>query len=296
MPLTARSLTVRRSAGSRNSPLSAHGVVQAKRLGVHLAGRRPETGPVSHIFSSNLDRALQTAEAIREALSIVESASSTGIALAREIVQLEELREKDFGSLEGTRGRPVMVPEQQSESAAASDRHVEPESFTALAGRATRFVDAVLLPLLEELVKQDATQSVVVVAHGIIQTHVWTQFLTAMTRVSGSAVPRPDVKPIEIRPANSFLANTGYHELIIKRQAAFGPSAAVSEREGFRLYRSPLLGCFFSVTATNCVTHLAGLKRTKGGIGNVALDSKQRTMDSFFKKTPTEHGNASSST
>lgn len=36
------------------------------------------------------------------------------------------------------------------------------------------------------------------------------------------------------------------------------------------------------VTKVNCVDHLDGLKKTRGGIGSARFDPKQKTMDAFF--------------
>ncbi|KAL8346428.1 hypothetical protein RB601_003859 [Gaeumannomyces tritici] len=103
-------------AGSTDSPLSSHGVNQARRLGEHLASRRPELGPVVHVFSSDLQRALDTAQEVVAAQgpaappvpvlsSSLEPAtpSPNGSSYRRrpDLVPLALLREKDFGSREG---------------------------------------------------------------------------------------------------------------------------------------------------------------------------------------------------
>lgn len=36
----------------------------------------------------------------------------------------------------------------------------------------------------------------------------------------------------------------------------------------------------------NCIEHLQGLKKTRGGIGSAGHDEKQKTMDSFFSRPP----------
>lgn len=44
----------------------------------------------------------------------------------------------------------------------------------------------------------------------------------------------------------------------------------------------PIIQIF--VKGVNCIEHLQGLKKTRGGIGSAASNSKQRTMDSFFPR------------
>jgi hypothetical protein len=42
------------------------------------------------------------------------------------------------------------------------------------------------------------------------------------------------------------------------------------------------------VNAVNSQEHLKGLKKTRGGIGNLKHDSNQQKVDSFFKKRKLE--------
>lgn len=39
-----------------------------------------------------------------------------------------------------------------------------------------------------------------------------------------------------------------------------------------------------AVRAVNCIEHLQGLKKTRGGIGSAGHDEKQKTVDSFFSR------------
>lgn len=71
--------------GSTDTPLSDRGHVQAQRVGAHLA---ESPGPYTHIYSSPLQRARHTAEAI---------ANGLGLAVAEEA----GLSEFDLGSWEG---------------------------------------------------------------------------------------------------------------------------------------------------------------------------------------------------
>lgn len=111
-------------AGSRDSALTTHGVLQTRRLATHLA----QTVVVKHLFSSNLRRAVDTAEAVRDAQK------RAGL----DLVQLPELREKDFGSGEGTKyGTGVKTVHEGAETSEEMKKRVD------------RFLDDHLLPLLD---------------------------------------------------------------------------------------------------------------------------------------------------
>jgi len=184
-------------------------------------------------------------------------------------MQLAELREKDFGSLEGKRSRDNNV--------GRAATLVEPETGEALRIRASRFLDAVLFPLLRELVASSSNASVVIVAHGLIHTSLWQEFAPRDKRLAEG--PGLSDSP----PADEFLSNTGYHEAVVRpsiqrQDDPSGPhSFIVDESE-----RTLWLEAKFEIVAINSKSHLAGLRKTRGGIGSAAFDSKQRTVDSFF--------------
>ena len=118
-------------AGSRDSALTAHGVLQTRRLGLHLARSGVH---VKHIFSSNLQRAVKTAEAVLDA----QNPKAKGNAV--ELVQLTELREKDFGSGEGVRFGVGKSGDRKP--------HEGAETPEAMRVRADRFLDDHLFPAL----------------------------------------------------------------------------------------------------------------------------------------------------
>src|SRR3569833_3289549 len=90
-------LTQLKSAGSRDSALTAHGVLQTQRLGAHLASLVSSIGRVGHIFSSDLQRAARTAQAIVDA----QGGTSSISARPMRVTKLSVLRERDFRSAEG---------------------------------------------------------------------------------------------------------------------------------------------------------------------------------------------------
>jgi probable phosphoglycerate mutase len=237
-------------AGLRDSALTTHGVLQTRRLASHLSKQAPAT---SHIFSSNLQRAAKTAEAVWSARGHKEN-----------VRQLTQLQEKDFGSGEGTKyGSGSDKPHKGSESA---------ESMQA---RVDVFLDGHLLPLLQPKVDDD----IIVVAHGIILSVLFKRLCGRLSR--GAMTMSPDAQramnpyPSGGIPVLPSWSNTGYLE------ATLSPPTPASW-EALKLH----------VTRVNCIDHLAGLRKTRGGIGSARFDEKQRTMDSFFTPKKRKHSDA----
>ena len=224
-------------AGTRDSALTTHGVLQARRLALHLVKDLP---PGTHIFSSTLQRAVKTAETLRDARG--------GWVLK----QLPQLCEKDFGSSEGARfGSRREYPE-------------DAESAESMRTRVDEFLEDHILPLVKS-----STDCVVVVAHGII---LGVLFRRLCERLAPSAMT---VSPEAQRSSSPFSkgstpvlppwSNTGYLEAVLSPPGSLTWPA-------LRLH----------IVRVNCVDHLQGLRKTRGGIGSARFDEKQRTMDSFF--------------
>uniref|UniRef100_L2G5X6 Phosphoglycerate mutase family protein n=1 Tax=Colletotrichum fructicola (strain Nara gc5) TaxID=1213859 RepID=L2G5X6_COLFN len=250
-------------AGSRDASLTSHGVLQARRLGTHLAARTA-SAPVSHIFASNLQRAYRTAEAVRDALSSPPNAtggeaSSSTTGRREEVAQLPELREKHFGSGEG----------QKVGARAVGERHVGAETSEAMFTRAKRFVDEYLGPIFACVDEaEEGAESVVVVAHGIILGVLVRALRSAKN--FGTVVASPeDQLPLA-------WSNTGYVELLVT-------PAAPPSKEPATAPTWP--GLSIKTVAVNSTEHLQGLKKTRGGIGSAKFDEKQKTLNAFF--TPT---------
>ncbi|KAK1754383.1 phosphoglycerate mutase [Echria macrotheca] len=243
-------------AGVRDSPLTAHGVLQARRLGAYLAARSPVIGPVTHVFSSDLQRAANTAQAVLEAQASRESSAAIPGRAPVRLVKLPELRERDFGSAEGKRfGTP----------------HADAETHEKMRLRADRFVRAHLGPLLQNSVASDGL--VVVVSHGILLNSLLKVLLT---RFAPSELARLAPGPGSGR--SDYLAswgNTGYLEMVVRQPFPSGAAAGPESRD--RRERVSL-----AVVQVNALHHLEGLKKTRGGIGSARFDSRQRTMDSFL--------------
>ncbi|KAM0405193.1 hypothetical protein ACHAQC_000269 [Fusarium culmorum] len=219
-------------AGSRDSALTAHGVMQAQKLASHLA----EHVAIDRIFSSNLSRAVHTAQAILDAQKCAKDLK---------LVQVPELREKDFGTGEGTKF-------------GSATKHEGSETPQAMRKRIDVFLDE-HLPRLHE----DST--VCIVAHGIILG----TFYKALSDRIPSTSTAPDAAS-EGRAESAFArptwSNTGYVEALITTDAS-----TTDKNVQMR------------VVKVNSVEHLKGLRKTRGGIGSAKFDAKQKTMDSFFK-------------
>jgi len=285
-------------AGVRDSPLTTHGVLQASRLGSHLA----KDVKVTHIFSSDLQRAFKTAEAIR----VVQEHPDAPI----ETVKLKVLREQDFGFYEGRsfmerqRGSAKTGKDAHKELHAQKEGFVDVESKESMKTRMDAFIEQ---HLVEHLHQREDEETVVVVAHGIILTHLWRGILQHFEERSvavGSEVATGNGMGLEYLGG---WGNTGILDLEVKQTPVLTaiPSISVStsittSSESSNLppnstmpspgtAKSPtpstkLQNMSLVVKAVNNLEHLRGLKKTRGGIGSAKHDEKQQTMDSFFKK------------
>jgi broad specificity phosphatase PhoE len=261
-------------------------VLQARRLGAHLAA----IGPVGHIFASDLRRAVETATAVVDAqiavykTGVPASGSSSSSKVDGDgcpdtdgsppnptLVQLPELRERDFGSAEGQKFGVDLV------LAGA-------ESREQMRHRAERFVDGHLVPLFTAERAAPAAGCVVVIAHGLI--------LDSLLRVLlARFAPREMARLGDTRTTG--WSNTGYVELAVGVGPSLSPSVGADGTDGARgspgvsgerTPGTPLQQpqITLSVVGVNVLKHLEGLKKTRGGIGSAQFDKRQRTMDSFF--------------
>ncbi|KAJ1338072.1 2,3-bisphosphoglycerate-dependent phosphoglycerate mutase [Microdochium nivale] len=270
-------------AGSRDSPLTNHGVLQAKRLGAHLGGGCL----VRHIFTSNLQRAYKTAEAIADAQQ--QRAAQTPVDSSRLgsddggeghrpcVEQLRELREKDFGSDEGKKFGTRAAGKRNS-GALLSDA----ETRKAMRARAERFLAVYFEPYLTDLSPlPDDKDVIVIVAHGII-LNTLVRALLARYPIPGDGY-RP-VSPTGNSEFSVAWSNTGVLQGQLRVCPAAAESAAspsTSPGQAAVADSRPRLGPFV-IEFTNNVDHLRGLRKTRGGIGSSKFDSRQKTMDTFF--------------
>lgn len=252
--------------------MTTHGVLQAQRLATYLAIRSSTIGPVQYVFSSDLQRASDTAQAI------IDSQVSTGTNKGRQttavqLVKVADLRERNFGSAEGKRfGAP----------------RGDAETHEEMRVRAERFIKEHLDPLLDDLVRgMKPAASIVVVSHGILLNSLLKALLTRYA-------PAELFRLTNTMPAagqSVYLAswsNTGYVEAVIgTKQLSTGAASTGLTFAGSSMAATPLVPVVtLSVARVNAVDHLDGLKKTRGGIGSAQFDNKQRTVDSFFRPVP----------
>ncbi|MCJ1250643.1 hypothetical protein MMC30_007871 [Trapelia coarctata] len=305
------------TAGVRDSALTIHGSLQAERLARHLAatGVRP-----MRIFSSDLQRAYKTAEAILLEQSKLKKDVKHGL----DITQLPILREQDFGFYEG---KPFSARPRDSNKPGIENRrsehHSSPgfkdvESKEAVAKRMSSFLEEYIVPHLREGISE-REPVFVIVSHGNALSTMWRCLLKRFASQSvrlGTGV--------EIKNGTGTLeylgpwSNTGYLLLDIcpltkstnKATASGGKIASAGRTTSSE--KIPSTGKMASarkttpdtrqansdvhggpvmlhdhtmvVKAVNRKDHLQGLKRTGGGVGSSKFDEGQKTIETFFKK------------
>lgn len=246
-------------AGTTDSALTNHGVLQIQRLAAYFCSAAVR---FEHVFASDLSRAVITAEGI----------CNTNTASNLRVETTALLREQHFGSREGMRISATPSP---------SPSTVEPEAAEteiAMRTRANRFLEEYLFPVL--LTAEHETEhetAIAIVAHGIILRVLWNCFVQAFPPGSVSLVPEVAASPA-MRGGTlvPFWSNTAYMELSVRcRPTAVTPRA---DEE------SLLSGWTVAVLSVDNKTHLRDLRRARGGIGSLRHDSKQRRIESFFKK------------
>lgn len=218
-----------------------------------------------HVFASDLSRAVITAEGICKT-TLAGDEMSVGQVMVTPL-----LREQHFGSREGVRIHASTI-------VSPSPSTVEPEPAETeieMRARANRFLEEYLFPAL--LTHEDETEkdsAIAIVAHGIILRVLWNCFMHAFPW--GSVSFSPEVALSETRGGTlvPFWSNTGYMELSVRR-----PTPAISTEAD-----SPLSGWTMKVLSVDNKTHLRDLRRTRGGIGSLQHDTKQRSIESFFKR------------
>lgn len=280
------------SAGVRDSALTNHGVLQAERLGQCFANRDLH---FTHLFSSDLQRAFKTAEAIRIA-QIKKNPTSTDLKL--QVKPLKVLREQDFGFYEGKPFYARPSGSRKSGKDSHREEHVSEPGFQdveakeSMATRADTFIHEQLLPLIcgpEEF-------TVAVVSHGIILNYLWRSLLKLFAKRTVSIAPGLAVGGASASTPLEYLggwSNTGYLELDIQPVLSRA-EPAVSESDNKPDLEqeesvdpdvsSSLPELRMVIKAVNGKDHLAGLKRTRG-VSSGKHDEGQKKIDGFFKKS-----------
>lgn len=136
----------RRMQGQKNSALSARGLAQARALGARMLAEH-----FDHLYSSDLDRAYQTAQAI---------ATVTG----HEIKVDPRLRERGFGIFEGL-NREEMQQRYPAEYARFRDR--DPD-YIVPGGESPRQFYERSMACFADISARHAGSRIVIVAHGLL--------------------------------------------------------------------------------------------------------------------------------
>ncbi|KAH8601858.1 histidine phosphatase superfamily [Bisporella sp. PMI_857] len=263
-------------AGVRDSALTTHGVLQANRLGSYLASNGVK---ICHIYSSDLQRAFKTAEAVRSAQDPMPAKTIT----------LSMLREQDFGWFEG---KPITKGgrDAQREKYGQDEGFRDIESKASMKARADAFI---MDHLVEHMHVRGENETVAVVAHGIILNYLWRSILKRFTTENVSAVTGSVLLGDRGLDYLGAWSNTGCLELEIMPNLQGVDCTPASTLELVNapstLVNAVVVPSRFQdlclvVKAVNSLEHLRGLKKTRGGIGSSKHDDKQKTMDKFFKK------------
>ena len=248
----------------------------------------------THIFSSDLQRAFKTAEAVRLAQATKTAKSPESNARVK---QLKVLREQDFGFYEG---KPFYARPSGSKKSGKDNHRAEHacepgfqdvESKESLATRASAFVYEYLVPLI----CKPNEVTVAVVSHGIILNHLWRSILRLFAKRTVSVAPGLSVGGSNTSTPLEYLggwSNTGYLELEIqpvvsRAEPAVSESDAKSDAEHQNSvdpdHPSQSTELQMVIKAVNGQGHLTGLKRTRG-VSSGKYDEGQKKIDGFFKK------------
>ncbi|KAG5952427.1 hypothetical protein E4U53_000909 [Claviceps sorghi] len=248
--------------GSRDAALTAHGVLQTRRLGSALQ----EAGlDIRHVLSSPLQRAAKTASAICDAFNGISRAAN-GHVLTTTLIP--ELREKHFGSWEGVKYAPAA-------STASRPPQTGAETPEAMRTRAIGFLDQHLWPVVSQTMQLDSEMAcVVVVSHGILLGILTQTLASKLARGSSSSA---SATVADFASHRISWSNTGYLDIDMARRPA---TLAVIPGAG-----RPWTSLRSRISQVNCTKHLVRLHKTRGGIGSAAHDDRQRTLEGFFATT-----------
>ena len=243
---------------------------------------------LTHIFSSNLQRAFKTADTLR----ISKSQDRNGSSL--QVMQISNLREQDFGFYEGKpfharlRDSDKLKKETNRLQNSTDPIFQDVESKESMDKRTDEFVKEYLVPLIQaRSINHKAT--VAVVAHGIILTHLWKSLLKLFAKNTVSLAPGLPVGLGRITPLEYLggWSNTGYLEVDIRQDIPLQvgtdhqPHTAEYEDAQGSLLPPNLRMEIITINGTD---HLKGLKRTRG-VGSSQYDEGQKKIESFFKRS-----------
>lgn len=245
-------------AGWSDSPLSNHGMNQARALGESFADTH-----LTIIYTSPLKRAQMTATALRDAQSEPKPP----------FVVSPLLKEQHFGAAEGRAWSIRQDPNRTLEEHFAngqypvlydrSQRFPAGESLDDLATRADEAVCQLVLPHALQAAR-NGTQDVhiALVSHGLCIS----EMVAALVKRNHEGTPDTSYRG---------LRNTAWARVTVQfKGERAGEAMGLNEDDC-----PPLL---VKVTDFNRHEHINSVKRQKGGIGRSAYDPKQQGIRDFF--------------
>jgi len=259
-------------AGWKDSPLSNHGMNQAKALGRSFAKTH-----FLAIHASPLKRALWTAQAVRDAQAEQPPLTTSPL-----------LREQHWGVAEG---KPWTMHMEQGLTLeehfarglypvlnSRSQKFPEGESLDDLAARAKKAVDDLLMSYVWQAARAgDQGLHIAIVSHGLCIS----ELIPALLVKDQSGV----------HPGYRYkgLLNTAWTRVTVNVKGA-----REGEPMAFTDDRPPPLE--IKVTDFNRHEHLDSVARQKGGIGSSQYDPSQQSIRAFFGggDVPVEEGRAAS--
>ena len=203
------------------------------------------------------------------------------------MIRLQGLREQDFGFYEG---KPFYARSRDS-SKSGKDSHrsqhlddpdfQDVESKASMDARMDDFVTDHLLPLIsDEGAKNEET--VAIVSHGIILSHLWRCILKLFGKGTVTLAPGLSVRSGGVTPLDRLggWSNTGYLELDIQGSPTsdttstdhFSIAAIEIESPNTRSVVSNISAVKTTTKSVHGKEHLLGLKRTRG-VGRPIQDS-----------------------
>lgn len=253
-------------------------MLQIECLARHFASRSAHFGAV---YSSDLSRARITAEGICR----LQPPSPDGTSILP--ILTSDLREKDFGSLEGMRWDSTTPTRDNAARfggvSTPIHRHVEGESAASMERRAMAFLSMHILPLLFDAPPEEI--NVAVVGHGIILRVLWNILAGLFDPMDISLAP--GIVPAEGGTAGlptPSWSNTGFMTLLIQQRTTMLATHNSLPDHGTTTSSALLQGWTMSIMAINSREHLADLRRTRGGIGSATHDTRQKRIEQFFKR------------
>lgn len=285
-------------AGTTDSALTNHGMLQIESLAQSFASKSIN---FDSVFASDLSRARITAEGICR----LQPSKKDGELVTP--ILTSDLRERDFGSWEAVRWQSSsaqsidMSPSPTRLGRTASKEVIEKETTVSMRQRSLSFLHTHFLPLLFD--DPTSRRKVAIVAHGIILRVLWNclvELFHPMSISLMSGIAAWDGGPAAL--LSPSWSNAGFMELSIrmKQSPSVSPPQQQLTSHELRVSRnsttfneiplpgSPagdvlLQGWSMKILAVDNKEHLAGLRRTRGGIGSASHDSRQKKIDQFFK-------------